>query len=124
MKRPITLPMELIIIAFFLIMPQLFFPSCATAQSSPTIKKSAEATSGNGSLSSGFVRLKPEQWDKIKALTGADKQRLARVLECRLVNCKKICVPGCDPPDPHGTITGCSSCYSWYYECDLVCKEK
>ena len=72
----------------------------------------------------GFVRLKPEQWGKIKALTGSDKARLATVLDCRLVNCKKICVSGCDPPDPHGTITGCSSCYSWYYECDLVCKEK
>lgn len=122
MKKPIILLMGIIIIAFFLIMPQVFFPSYTTAQSSPTIKNSDEATSGKGGLSSGFVRLQPEQWEKIKDLTGGDTQGLEKARECRFVNCRKICVPGCDPPDPHGTVTGCSSCYSWYYECDIVCK--
>jgi hypothetical protein len=68
---------------------------------------------------SGFVKLTPDQWKKLQP--DFEGQSDTKGTDCRLVNCKKVCIPGCDPPDENGTIRGCSSCYSWYYECELVC---
>ncbi len=65
-----------------------------------------------------FLDLTDEQWriqNKIKKdMSHAEKG-------CTLVctGCVSVCVPGCDPPNEYGTVTGCSSCYSQ----KIVCKE-
>ena len=87
-----------------------------------TVDKSSTITAKSTSQSSGYIRLKPDQWEKLKTRFDSKGIKATETRECRLVNCKKICEPGSDPPNEHRTITGCSSCYSWYYECDLVCK--
>lgn len=101
----------------------LFLSSIATAQSPAPASKPAEVTSKSGNLSSGFIRLTPDQWEKIKKQKMNEGQRAARDLVCTVISCGPIiCVPGCDPPDEHGTITGCSSCYSSYRDCIVECK--
>jgi len=104
-----------------LVVTQFIFLESSFAQQSP-VDKSATISAKSTSPSSGYIRLKPDQWEKLKTRFESQGVETAETRECRLVNCKKICVPGCDPPNEYGTITGCSSCYSWYYECDLVCK--
>ena len=108
----------LIYLVATLIMLQVATAGIVFAQTSDT--KITPSVSKSGSQESGYIRLKPEQWEKLKPVV--ESKGVQTMSECRLVNCIKVCEPGCDPPNENRTITGCSSCYSWYYECDLVCK--
>lgn len=112
-RRILSLVVVLVVLAGSLLVLVSKTTAQAPSQSSPPTKA--------GGTPSGFVRLTPAQSKTLK-LGSQSALQVEAARECHFSNCKKICVPGCDPPDEHGTITGCSSCYSSYLECELVCK--
>jgi hypothetical protein len=95
-------------------------PSLAASTASPQV---IMHTKKNDAGPPTFIRISPEQAKKI------DQQKLQQAtgtkkdLVCTIISCGPIiCVPGCDPPNEQGTVTGCSSCYYSYQDCIVECK--
>lgn len=110
--------LSLVLLVFaFLASVSLF--GCATSRPGQTT--GAAEASANLAGKDGYVRLTADQWEQLRPQFEGSAAKSTPAKACRVVNCRRICIPGCDPPDSNGTIRGCSSCYSWYYECDLVC---
>lgn len=96
------------------------FPACAQGDRSSqavefTNQSFLKKDEGKATL---IRRFNPKQLDKVRRM-------LARAKDGTKVTCTyscgpEYCIPGCDPPDEHGTITGCSSCYSTGQTCTLV----